>query len=96
LTGGSNIGGRSGIAVSGQVWDDGGGGRGDGVPRQSPDVHGRRPGRPLVAIWFMLLLAALVAAVIGLGTAAKWLFIVAVVLLVMGLAGLGRGRRTRV
>jgi uncharacterized membrane protein YtjA (UPF0391 family) len=43
----------------------------------------------------MLLLAALVAAVIGLGTAAKWLFIIAVVLLVMGLAGLGRGRRTR-
>jgi len=44
----------------------------------------------------MLLAAALVAAVIGFGTTAKWLFIIAVVLLVMGLAGLGRGRRTRV
>lgn len=82
--------------MPGQVWDDDGVGRGDGVPRQPPDVHGRRPGRPLVATWLMFVVAALVAAVIGFGTTAKWLFIIAVVLLVMGLAGLGRGRRTRV
>jgi hypothetical protein len=44
----------------------------------------------------MLVVAALVAAVIGFGTTAKWLLIIAVVLLVMGLAGLGRGRHTRV
>jgi len=87
---------RPGIAASGHVWDDGSAGHSDGVPRQLPDVHGQRPGRPFVAIWRMLLLAALVAAVIGLGAAAKWLLIVAVVLLVMGLAGPGQGRRTRV
>lgn len=49
-----------------------------------------------MATWLMLVVAALVAAVIGFGTTAKWLFIIAVVLLVMGLAGFGRGRRTRV
>jgi len=49
-----------------------------------------------VATWLMFVVAALVAAVIGFGTAAKWLFIIAVVLLVIGLAGLGRGRRNRV
>ncbi len=49
-----------------------------------------------MATWLMFVVAALVAAVIGFGTAAKWLFIIAVVLLVIGLAGLGRGRRNRV
>ena len=77
--------------MPGQVWDDDGVGRG-----KQPDIHGQRPGRPFVATWLMFLVAALVAAVIGFGTTAKWLFIIAVVLLVMGLAGLGRGRRTRV
>jgi uncharacterized membrane protein YtjA (UPF0391 family) len=49
-----------------------------------------------MATWLILLIAALVAAVIGFGTAAKWLFIVAIVLLVVGLIGIGRGRKTRV
>ena len=82
--------------MPGQVWDDDGVGRGDGVQRQQRDVHGQRLGRPLVATWLMLVVAALVAAVIGFGTTAKWLIIIAVVLLVVGLAGLVRGRRTRV
>ena len=37
-----------------------------------------------MALWLVLLVAALVAAVIGFGTAAKWLFIVAVILLIVG------------
>ena len=49
-----------------------------------------------MATWLMVLVAALVAAVIGFGTTAKWLFIIAIVLLVVGLIGLGRGRGTRV
>lgn len=49
-----------------------------------------------MALWVILLIAALVAALIGFGTAAKWLFIIAVVLLVIGLIGLIVGnRRTR-
>jgi uncharacterized membrane protein YtjA (UPF0391 family) len=43
-------------------------------------------------MWLILLIAALVAALIGFGTAAKWLFIIAVILLVVGLVGLMRGR----
>jgi len=47
-----------------------------------------------MATWLILLIAALVAAVIGFGTAAKWLFIVAVVLLLVGLfLGFSNGRR---
>jgi uncharacterized membrane protein YtjA (UPF0391 family) len=49
-----------------------------------------------MALWIVLLIAALIAAVIGFGTAAKWLFIIAIVLLVIGLIGIGRGRGTRV
>jgi uncharacterized membrane protein YtjA (UPF0391 family) len=49
-----------------------------------------------MATWLILLIAALVALLIGFGTAAKWLFIVAVILLVVGLVGLGRGRGSRV
>lgn len=48
-----------------------------------------------MSTWVILLIAALIAAVIGFGTAAKWLFIIAVILLVVGLIGIGRGR-TRV
>jgi uncharacterized membrane protein YtjA (UPF0391 family) len=48
-----------------------------------------------MSLWIILLIAALVAAVIGFGTAAKWLFIIAIVLLVVGLVGLVMGR-TRV
>lgn len=38
-----------------------------------------------MATWLILLIAALVAAIIGFTTAAKWLFIIAVILLVVGL-----------
>ena len=50
-----------------------------------------------MALWLVLLVAALVAAVIGLATAAKWLFIIAIVLLVVGVVtGVGRrGAGTR-
>ena len=49
-----------------------------------------------MATWLILLIAALIAFVIGFGTAAKWLFIIALVLLVVGLVGLTRGRGSRV
>lgn len=49
-----------------------------------------------MATWLILLIAALVAAVIGFATAAKWLFIIAVVLLVAGVVMSLVGRRTRV
>lgn len=45
-----------------------------------------------MALWLILLVAALVAAVIGFGTAAKWLFIVAVILLIVGAVGALMGR----
>lgn len=48
-----------------------------------------------MSLWIILLIAALVAAAIGLGTAAKWLFIVAVILLVVGLVSLVLGNRSR-
>src|SRR6478609_10551307 len=51
----------------------------DGVPAVT------YPREFAMATWLILLIAALVAAVIGFGTAAKWLFIVAVVLLLLGL-----------
>ena len=35
--------------------------------------------------WLILLILAVIAAVLGFATAAKWLFIVAIVLLVVGL-----------
>jgi uncharacterized membrane protein YtjA (UPF0391 family) len=47
-----------------------------------------------MATWLILLIAALVAAVIGFDTAAKWLFIIAIVLLVIGVASLSRRKRT--
>lgn len=48
-----------------------------------------------MSLWIILLIAALVAVVIGLGTAAKWLFILAVILLVVGLISLFMGNRSR-
>ena len=48
-----------------------------------------------MSTWLILLIAALVAAVIGFTTAAKWLFIVAVVLLVVGLVLSLSNRGTR-
>ena len=44
--------------------------------------------------WLLLLVLALVAFVLGFAVAAKWLFIVAVVLLVLGLLAGFRGRRS--
>jgi uncharacterized membrane protein YtjA (UPF0391 family) len=44
-----------------------------------------------MSIWLILLIAAVLAAVLGFGTAAKWLFIVALVLLVVALFGFVRG-----
>jgi uncharacterized membrane protein YtjA (UPF0391 family) len=49
-----------------------------------------------VSTWLILLVAALVAAVIGFATAAKWLFVIAVVLLVVGAVSSIGGRRSRV
>jgi hypothetical protein len=49
-----------------------------------------------MSMWIILLIAALVAAVIGFGTAAKWLFIIAIILLVVGLIGMFVGNRSRV
>ena len=48
-----------------------------------------------MSLWIILLIAALAAVVIGLGTAAKWLFIIAVVLLVVGLISLFMSNRSR-
>lgn len=48
-----------------------------------------------MSTWLILLIAALVAAVIGFATAAKWLFIIAVVLLVVGLVLSLSNRGTR-
>jgi hypothetical protein len=48
----------------------------------------------LMSVWLILLVAALIAALIGFGTAAKWLFIIAIILLVVGLIGIVAGRRT--
>jgi uncharacterized membrane protein YtjA (UPF0391 family) len=42
--------------------------------------------------WLLLLVLALVAFVLGFAVAAKWLFIVALVLLVLGLLAGVRGR----
>lgn len=47
-----------------------------------------------MSVWLILLIAAVVAALIGFGTAAKWLFIIAIILLVVGLIGLVVGRRS--
>jgi uncharacterized membrane protein YtjA (UPF0391 family) len=44
--------------------------------------------------WLLLLILALIAFVLGFATAAKWLFIIAVVLLVIGLFWGFAGRRS--
>lgn len=49
----------------------------------------------LMSLWLVLLIAAVVLAILGFAVA-KWLFIVAVILLVAGLVGIGRGRRSGV
>jgi uncharacterized membrane protein len=46
--------------------------------------------------WLILLICALIAFLVGAFTAAKWLFVIAVVLLLAGLfTGYGSRRRTR-
>ena len=62
--------------------------RNDDTPSLVPSLWGVND----MAAWLILLIAALVAAIIGFGTAAKWLFIVAIVLLLVGLF-LGFGSR---
>lgn len=42
----------------------------------------------MTSLWIGLLVLALIAALIGFGTAAKWLFIIAIVLLIAGVIGL--------
>ena len=46
--------------------------------------------------WLLLLVLALVAFVLGFAVAAKWLFIIAVVLLVLGILAGIRGRGSSV
>ena len=46
--------------------------------------------------WLLLLVLALVAFVLGFAVAAKWLFIIAVVLLVLGIFAGIRGRGSNV
>jgi len=48
-----------------------------------------------MALWLVLLVAAVVLAILGFATAANWLFIAAIVLLVIGLIGWGIGGRSR-
>ena len=47
-----------------------------------------------MSLWLGLLIAAVVLAILGFAVAAKWLFIVAVILLIVGLVGVGNGRRS--
>jgi hypothetical protein len=59
-------------------------------------AYGHSPEETTMATWLILLIAALIALLIGFGTAAKWLFIIALVLLVAGLVSMARGRGSRV
>jgi hypothetical protein len=45
-----------------------------------------------MSLWLVLLIAAVVLGILGFAVA-KWLFIVAVILLVAGLIGIATGRR---
>ena len=45
-----------------------------------------------MSLWIVLLIAAVIVAILGFATVAKWLFIVAIVLLVIGLVGWVMGR----
>ncbi|MDO9486364.1 MAG: hypothetical protein Q7K25_09930 [Actinomycetota bacterium] len=45
-----------------------------------------------MSLWIVLLIAAVVIAILGFATVAKWLFILAVIVLVIGLVGLLMGR----
>jgi hypothetical protein len=46
-----------------------------------------------MSLWIILLVAAVIAAILGFAKVGTWLFIVAVILLVIGLVGLLMGRR---
>jgi hypothetical protein len=50
--------------------------------------------KSLMSLWLGLLIAAVVLGILGFAVA-KWLFIVAVILLIAGLVGIGNGRRSR-
>ncbi len=45
-----------------------------------------------MSLWIVLLIAAVIIAILGFATVAKWLFILAVIVLVIGLVGLLMGR----
>ncbi len=45
-----------------------------------------------MSLWIILLIAAIVIAILGFATIAKWLLILAVVVLVIGLVGYVMGR----
>lgn len=47
-----------------------------------------------MSLWIVLLIAAVIIAILGFATVAKWLFILALIVLVIGLVGfvMGRGR----
>ena len=45
-----------------------------------------------MSLWIVLLIAAVIIAILGFATVAKWLFIIAVIVLIIGLVGLVMGR----
>ncbi|MDP2013843.1 MAG: hypothetical protein Q8L05_06415 [Actinomycetota bacterium] len=45
-----------------------------------------------MSLWIVLLIAAVIIAILGFATVAKWLFILAVIVLVIGLVGLVTGK----
>jgi len=45
-----------------------------------------------MSLWIVLLIAAVILAILGFATVAKWLFILALIVLVVGLVGLVMGR----
>ncbi|MDO8732047.1 MAG: DUF1328 domain-containing protein [Actinomycetota bacterium] len=45
-----------------------------------------------MSLWIVLLIAAVIIAILGFATVAKWLFILALIVLVIGLVGFVMGR----
>jgi hypothetical protein len=67
------------------------------APRGAPRCKHSTDEEATMSVWIILLIAALIAALVGFGSAAKWLFILAVIFLAAGLIGIfTRGRGTRV
>jgi len=46
-----------------------------------------------MSLWIVLLIAAVIIAILGFATVAKWLFIFALILLLVGLIGVFTGSR---